>query len=168
VRAIALAALIAAALFGSWTRWESRPHTRSGASVARSLDALAGLRLHDGAVVEEVSSRPTNGVRLRLEKCSIPAFLFLIPIESGSAAEVVDRSFASSGYKMVDVYRGEIQQEWHSVNRVIDYVKTSVGAFGRSNTKDNQIYARIYTGANCHVEERVLIDWASTAIAHWQ
>ena len=81
-RAFALAALVAAALFGSWTRWENRRDKPSS-----SLNALVGLRLPDGAVVDEVSSESVRGVRLRLAECHAPAFLFLIPIESASTAE---------------------------------------------------------------------------------
>jgi hypothetical protein len=63
---------------------------------------------------------------------------------------------------MVDVYRGEIQQEWHSVNRVFNYIKTAAAAIGRTA---DQIYVRIYVRADCQMEERVFIDWASTVIA---
>jgi len=158
MRAIALAALIAAALFGNWTRWEHRQDTPHGSLNA--LGALVGLRLHHNAVVEEVSSRPVEWVRLRLAECRTPVFLFLIPIESSSTPEVLTRSFASFGYKVVDVYRGEIQQEWSSVNRVFNYIKAAATISGTAD----QIYVRIYIGADCQMEERVFIDWASTAI----
>jgi hypothetical protein len=160
MRAIALAALIAAALFGGWTRWEQRQDTPPRSLNA--LEALAGLQLHHGAVVEEVSSHPVKWVRLHLEECPAPAFLFLIPIESNSTAEVLTRSFASSSYKMVDVYRGEIKQEWHSVNRVFNYIKAATATIGRTA---DQIYVRIYAHADCHIEERILIDWAGAIIA---
>jgi hypothetical protein len=159
MRAIALAALIAAALFGSWTRWEQRQDTSPSWSAP---EALTGLRLPHGAVVEEASSHPVEWFRLRLEECRAPAFLFLIPIESSSTPEVLTRSFASSGYKVVDVYRGEIQQEWHSVNRVFNYVKAAVAAIGRTA---DQIYVRIYVRSDCQMEEHVFVDWASTVTA---
>jgi hypothetical protein len=63
---------------------------------------------------------------------------------------------------MVDVYRGEIQPEWHSVNRVFNYVKAAAAAIGRTA---DQIYVRIYVHADCQMEEHVFIDWASTVIA---
>jgi hypothetical protein len=160
MRAIALVALISAALFGGWTRWEERRDTPP--TSLNALETLVGLRLNDNAVVEEVSSHPVEWVRLRLEECSAPTFLFLIPIESSSTPEVLTRSFASSGYKMVDVYRGEIQQEWNSVNRVFNYIKAAVAAIGRTT---DQIYVRIYVRADCQMEERFFIDWASRIIA---
>jgi hypothetical protein len=160
MRAIALAALIAATLFGGWTRWEQR-HATPPRSL-NALEALAGLRLHHGAVVEEVSSHPVEWVRLRVEECPAPAFLILIPIESSSTAEVLTRFFASSRYKMVDVYRGEIQQEWRSVNRVFNYIKAAAATISRTA---DQVYVRIYIHADCQTEERFFIDWASTIIA---
>jgi hypothetical protein len=160
MRAIALAALIAAALFGGWTRWEQRQNTPPRSPNA--VEALAGRRLPYGAVVEEASSHPVEWIRLRLEECRVPAFLFLIPIESSSTPEVLTRSFASSGYKMVDVYRGEIQQEWHSVNRVFNYIKAAAAMIGKTA---DQIYVRIYVHADCQMKEPVFIGWASTVIA---
>ena len=64
--------------------------------------------------------------------------------------------------QVVDVYRGEIQQEWHSVNRVFNYVKAAVAAIGRTA---DQIYVRIYVRSDCQMEEHVFVDWASTVTA---
>jgi hypothetical protein len=161
MRAIALAALIAAALFGGWTRWEQRQDTPP--QSLHALKALVGHRLPHGAVVEEFSVLPVEWVRLQLEECRAPAFLFLIPIESSSTPELLTRSFASPDYKMVDVYRGEIRQDWHPVNRVFNYIKAAAAAIGR--TADH-IYVRIYVHADCRMEEHVAVDWASTVITY--
>jgi hypothetical protein len=75
MRATALAALIAAGLLGGWARWEQRQDTPPRSLNA--LNVLAGRRLPHGAIVEEVSSHPVEWVRLRLEGCPAPAFLFL-------------------------------------------------------------------------------------------
>jgi hypothetical protein len=132
-RAFALAALIAAALAGSSTRWESLkakpPRTTS------SLDALLGLQLQDGAVVDQILTQPTDGVRLRLAECRDPAFLFPLPIEWVSTAETLTRAFASPDHKMIDVYRGKIQRDWRYVNRIFDYVKGHCGFDGRGDSR---------------------------------
>ncbi len=104
-RAFALAALVAAALAGFLTRWESLKAEPPRA--LSSLDALLGLQLHDGAVVDQVLTQPTDGVRLRLAECREPAFLFPVPIEWVSTAETLTRAFASQDHKMIDVYRGK-------------------------------------------------------------
>jgi hypothetical protein len=162
-RAFALAALIAAALAGSLTRWESLkanpPRSPS------SLDALLGSELQDGAVVDQVLTQPTDGVRLRLAECRDPAFLFPLPIEWVSTAETLTRAFASPDYKMIDVYRGKIQRDWRPVNRIFDYVKANVSSMG-GTTPDADTYVRVYLGVHCPEEERMLVDWVSTVLAH--
>ncbi|HXZ16489.1 MAG TPA: hypothetical protein VEH77_11040, partial [Roseiarcus sp.] len=159
-------ALVAAALFGSWTRWGNRQDRPS--REPSSLNALVGLRLPDDAVIDEVSSESVPGVRLRLAECRGPAFLFLIPIESTSTAEVLANSFTSLDYRMVDVYRGEIQPEWNQVNRVYDYVVARAEAlYWTKSHDDDGFYVRIYIGADCRPAGHVLIDWANTVLAQW-
>jgi hypothetical protein len=126
------------------------------------------MRLPDGAVVDEVSSESVRGVRLRLAECHAPAFLFLIPIESASTAEVLSRSFTPLDYKMIDVYRGEIQQEWSHVNRVFNYVLARAEAVYWTKSQDaDAFYVRIYISGDCQPETHVLIGWASTVLAQW-
>jgi len=161
-RTFALAALIAAALAGSLTRWESLKAKPPRAPS--SLDALLGLQLQDGAVVDQVLTQPTDGVRLRLAECRVPAFLFPLPIEWVSTAATLTRAFASPDHKMIDVYRGKIQRDWRPVNRIFDYVKATVSSMGGA-TPDADRYVRVYLGAHCQVDERLLIDWASTVLA---
>ena len=165
-RAFALVALVAASLIGAWTRWESRQDKPSG--EPSPLNDLVGLRLRDGAVVNEVSSVPFHGVRLRLTQCRGSAFLFLIPIESTSTAEILNQSFTSSDYEMFDVYRGEIQQEWNQANRVYNYVRARAEAILWTKSQDDGgFYVRIYIGKECQPEAQVLIDWASQFLAQW-
>jgi hypothetical protein len=66
---------------------------------------------------------------------------------------------------MIDVYRGRIQRDWRPVNRIFDYVGATVGSMGGA-TPDADRYVRIYLGAHCQVDERLLVDWASTVLAH--
>jgi hypothetical protein len=162
-RALTLAALIAAALAGSLTRWESLK--AKPPRVPSFPDASLGLQLQDGAVVDQVLTQPTEGVRLRLAECRDPALLFPLSIEWVSTAEILARAFAPPDYKMIDVYRGKIQRDWRPVNRIFDYVKTTVGSMGGA-TPDADRYVRVYLGAHCQVDERLLIDWASTVLAH--
>ena len=162
-RAFALAALIAAAFAGSLTRWESLKAKPPRAPS--SLDALLGLQLPNGAVVDQVLTQPADGVRLRLAECSDAAFLFPLPIEWVSTAEALTRAFASPDHKIIDVYRGKIQRDWRHVNRIFDYVKATVGSMG-GPTSDAGNYVHIYLGAHCQVDERQLVDWASTVLAH--
>jgi hypothetical protein len=161
-RAFALAALIAAGVAGFLTRWESLkaepPRSPS------SLDALVGLELNDGAVVDQVLTQPTDGVRLRLAECRDPAFLFPLPIEWVSTAETLTRALASPDRRMIDVYRGEIQRDWRPVNRIFDYVKANVRSMGGA-TPNADSYVRVYLGAHCQVDERLLVDWANTVLA---
>jgi hypothetical protein len=162
-RALALTALIVAALAGSLTRWESLKAEPPRASS--SPDTLLGLQLQDGAVVDQVLTQPTDGVRLRLEACRDPAFLFPLPIEWVSTAETLTRAFASPDHKMIDVYGGKIQRDWRPANRIFDYVKATVSSMGGA-TPDAERYVRVYLGAHCRVDERLLVDWASTVLAH--
>jgi hypothetical protein len=162
-RGFALATLIAAGLAGSLTRWESlkviSPRSPS------SLDALLDSELEDGAVVDQIMTQPTDGVRLRLAECRDPAFLFPLPIEWVSSAEVLTHAFASPGYELVDVYRGKVRRDWSPANRIFDYVKTRVGSMGGA-TPDTDRYVRVYLGAHCQVDERLVVDWATTILAH--
>ena len=66
---------------------------------------------------------------------------------------------------MIDVYRGKIQRDWRPVNRIFDYVKATVSSMGGA-TPDADRYVRVYLGAHCQVDERLLVDWASTVLAH--
>jgi hypothetical protein len=162
-RAFAFAALIAAALAGACTRWESLKAKPPGAPS--SLDALLGLQLRDGAVVDQVLTQPTDGVRLRLAECREPAFLFPLQIEWVSTADTLSRAFASPDHKMIDVYRGRIQRDWRPVDRIFDYVKANVSSMGGA-TPDAGRYVRVYLGARCQVDERLFIYWASAVLAH--
>jgi len=162
-RAFALAALIAAALAGSLTRWESLKAKPSRSPS--SLDALLGLQLQDGAVVDQVLTQPTDGVRLQFAECRDPAFLFPLQIEWVSTAETLTRAFASPDHKMIDVYRGKIQRDWRHLDRISDYVKAAAGSMGGA-TPDADRYVRVYFAADCQVDERLLVDWASRVLAH--
>ena len=66
---------------------------------------------------------------------------------------------------MIDVYRGKIQRDWRHVNRIFDYVNATVGSMGGA-TPDAGSYVRVYLGPHCRVDERLLVDWASTVLAH--
>ncbi len=165
-RVIALVALTAALLVGSWTRWESAQAERSQA--APSKDALLGLRLNDGATVDDFVSDPGDGVRLRLDSCDGAAFLFPLRIDWVSTAEGLDRSFASSDYRTIDIYRGQIRREWGRFDRIYDYVKANLAAIGSGATPAaDRLYVRIYVGAHCQAADGVLVDWANTVLAHW-
>jgi hypothetical protein len=165
-RMFTVVALIAAALFGFWTRWESAQVNRLKAPSSRS--ALAGLRLNDGAVVDEVVSEPGDGVRLRLAQCPDPAFLFPLPIEWVSTAEDLDRSFRPSGYRTIDIYRDKSKQNFSRINLIYEYVVARMAAVGGGGTSAaDRFYVQAYIGANCQVDDSALVGWANTVVAYW-
>jgi hypothetical protein len=166
-RTFAVVALVSAALFGFWARWESAEGDRLKAPAARS--ALVGLRLNDGAVVDEiVSEAGDEGVRLRLADCADPAFLFPLPIGWVSTAESLDRSFASSGYRAIQIYRDKIQYDNSRLNLIYEYVLARIAAIGSARIADaDRHYVQIYVGAHCHVDQSVLVDWANTVVGDW-
>jgi hypothetical protein len=165
-RVFAVVALTAALLVGSWTRWESAQAERS--QVALSKDALRGLRLNDGATVDDVLSDPGDGVRLRLDRCDDAAFLFPLRIDWVSTAEGLDRSFASSRYRAIDIYRSRIRHEWSRVDRIYDFVKANLAAMGNGATPAaDRLFVRIYVGAHCQVADGDLVDWANAVLGYW-
>jgi hypothetical protein len=166
-RMFTVLALIAAALFGFWTRWQSAQVNSLRAPASRS--ALTGLQLNDGAVVEEVVSElGDERVRLRLAQCPDPAFLFPLRIEWVSTAESLDRSFAGSGYKTFDVYQGKIQPEFTRVNLIYKYVLARIAAMGSAEfPASGRFYVQAYIGAHCHVDQSALVDWARAVLAYW-
>ena len=165
-RMFTVVALITAALFGFWTRWESAQVNRLKGPSSRS--ALAGLRLNDGAVVDEVVSEPGDGVRLRLAQCPDPVFLFPLPIEWVSTAEDLDRSFGSSGYRTIDIYRDKAKHNFSRINLIYEYVLARIVAVGSGETSTaDRFYVQAYIGAHCQVDETALVGWANTVVAYW-
>jgi hypothetical protein len=167
-RTFAVVALVSAALFGFWTRWESAHGNRLRAPVG-PRNALVGLRLNDGAVVDEVVSEAgDDGVRLRLANCPDPAFLFPLPIGWVSTAESLDRSFAPLGYRAIQVYRDKIQYDNSRLNLIYEYVLARIAAMGSAKIADaGRLYVQVYIGAHCHVDQVVLVDWANTVVGNW-
>jgi hypothetical protein len=167
-RTFAVVALVSAALFGLWARWEGAQGNRLVAP-ATPRSALVGLRLNDGAVVDEiVSEAGDDGVRLRLADCADPAFLFPLPIGWVSTAESLDRSFAPSGYKAIQIYRDKIQYDNSRMNLIYEYVLARIAAMGSAKIADaDRLYVQIYIGAHCHVDQGVLVDWANTVLGNW-
>ena len=168
-RMFTMVALIASALFGLWTRWESAKVNRVNAPAA-SRSALTGLQLNDGAVVDEVVFNPGDDrVRLRLAECPDPAFLFPLRIGWVSTAEGLDRSFAASGYKTFDIYRRKIKPQFNRINLIYEYALARITAMGSAEfVAGDRLYVRAYVGAHCRVDQSVLLDWANTIVAYWQ
>lgn len=125
------------------------------------------LRLNDGAVVDEVVSEPGDGVRLRLAQCPDPVFLFPLPIEWVSTAEDLDRSFGSSGYRTIDIYRDKAKHNFNRINLIYKYVFTSIVAISSGEiSAAERFYVRAYIGAHCEVNETALVGWAKTVVAY--
>jgi hypothetical protein len=167
-RTFASVALILAAVFGFWTRWESAQGNGFKAPAA-PRSALVGLRLNEGAVVDEVVSEAGgDGIRLRLVDCADPAFLFPLPIGWVSTAESLDRSFAPLGYRPIQVYRDKIQYGNSRLNLIYEYVLARLAAMGSGKIADgDRLYVQIYIGAQCHVDRGVLVDWANAVVGNW-
>jgi hypothetical protein len=167
-RTFAAVALISAAVFGFWTRWESA-HSNRLIAPAAPRSALVGLRLNEGAVVEEVVSEAgEDGIRLRLADCADPAFLFPLPIGWVSSAQSLDRSFAPSGYRAIQIYRDKIQYDNSRLNLIFEYVLARIAAMRSTKIADtDRFYVRIYMGSHCHVDQGVLIGWANTVVGNW-
>jgi hypothetical protein len=159
-------ALVAAAVMGLWTRLEIAQV--EGPSASPTRDALVGLQLNDGTVVEKLLSDPAGGVRLRPVECFDPAFLFPLPIDWVSTAEVLQQNFKSSGYNFVDVYHGAIQTDSSRTNRIYYYIIANILSM-RSGALPNpdRFHVQVYIKPQCNVNEKVLLNWASAVLSVW-
>jgi hypothetical protein len=165
-RWFAATALVAAAVMGLWMRLETAQV--EGPSPSPTRDALVGLQLNDGAVIEKLLSDPADGVRLRPVECFDPAFLFPLPIDWVSTSVVLQQSFKSSGYNFVDVYRGEIQTDSPRSSRIYYYIIANILSM-RSGVVPNldRFHVQIYIKPQCNVNEKVLLNWANAVLSIW-
>ena len=159
-------ALTAAAAIGLWTRLETTQVVGRSASPAR--DALVGLQLNGGAVIEKFLSDPAAGVRLRPEECFDPAFLFPLPIDWVSTADVLQQDFLSSGYTFIDVYRGAIQTDSSRISRIYRFIIANILSM-RSGVVPNQdlFHVQIYIKPQCNVNEKAILNWVSAVLSVW-
>ena len=157
-------ALIAAATMGLWMRLETQQVVRRSASPAQ--DALVGLQLNDGTVIEKVLRDPVAGVQLRPAECFDPAFLFPLPIDWVSTADVLQQRFKSSGYIFIDVYDGEIQTNSSRMSRIYHYVLANISTVSSGFIPNlDRFHVQIYLKPQCIVNERVVTGWASAVVS---
>jgi hypothetical protein len=159
-------ALIAAAAMGLWTRLEAAQVGGRGAPPAR--DALVGLQLNDGTVIEKVLSDPADGVQLRPAECFDPAFLFPLRIDWVSSADVLQQSFKRSGYEFIDVYHDEIQTNSSRISRIYRYVMANISAMNSGVIPNrDRFHVQIYIKPYCNVNEKIILNWASAVLSVW-
>jgi hypothetical protein len=80
----------------------------------------------------------------------------------------LDRSFAPSGYRAIQIYRDKIQYDNSRLKLILEYVLARIVAMGSAKIADaDRLYVRIYVGARCHVDQGVLIGWANTVVSNW-
>jgi len=145
-------------------RLETQQVVRRSTSPAQ--DALVGLQLNDGTVIEKVLRDPVDGVQLRPAECFDSAFLFPLPIDWVSTAGVLQQRFKSSGYKLFDVYDGEIQTNSSRMSRFYHYVIADISAVGSGLIPNlDRFQVQIYIKPQCIVNETIVVNWANAVVS---
>jgi len=163
-RWVTVIALIAAVAMGLWMRLETLQVLHRTASSAK--DALVGLQLNDATVIEKVLWEPADGVQLRPAECLDPEFLFPLPIDWVSTGDVLQQSFKSSDYKLIDVYNGEIQSNLSRMSRIYHYIIANISAIGSGLIPNrDRFHVQIYIKPQCIVNETVVTNWANAVVS---
>ncbi|RBP13741.1 hypothetical protein DFR50_1113 [Roseiarcus fermentans] len=161
LRATAFATIGLAVILGVTTRVVAlKPFGPAAEASAAPIAALrVGQSLGDAAI-EGVPDDDQPGIRIRAAHCAEPIFAAPLLLTAVAIPRLVDNAYGTrSGYQKLDVYRGEIRNEFSRLSRLL--ARSLAGSY---NSPDG-FYVRFYTPKSCSISDRDFADWAGRIVS---